>query len=80
MGQASGDGTIRGVVKDSEGGVLPGVTVTATSPSMATPITAVSTTDGTYRLLNLPPGEYTITAELPGFRSRSGRASWFAAG
>ena len=65
--QASGDGTIRGVVKDSEGGVLPGVTVVATSPSVATPITAVSATDGTYRLLNLPPGEYTITAELPGF-------------
>ena len=68
--QGSGDGSIRGVVKDSGGGVLPGVTLTATSPSMATPVTTVSTTDGTYRLLNLAPGEYTITAELTGFSSQ----------
>ena len=33
--QASADGTIRGVVKDQQGAVLPGVTITATSPSVA---------------------------------------------
>jgi hypothetical protein len=58
--QASADGTIRGIVKDSQGGVLPGVSITATSPSVPNAIVAVSTTDGSYRLLNLPPGEYTI--------------------
>jgi len=52
--------TIRGIVKDSQGGVLPGVSITATSPSVPNAIVAVSTTDGSYRLLNLPPGEYTI--------------------
>jgi len=69
--QASTEGAIRGVVRDSQGGFLPGVTITAASPNIATPITTVSTTDGTYRLLNLPPGEYTITAELVGFSKQA---------
>jgi Carboxypeptidase regulatory-like domain len=69
--QSSAEGTIRGVVKDSQGGVLPGVTIVSTSPSAPTPITAVSGTDGSYRLLNLQPGEYTITAELTGFSKQA---------
>jgi Carboxypeptidase regulatory-like domain/TonB dependent receptor-like, beta-barrel len=69
--QASGDGTIRGIVKDSQGGVLPGVTMTATSPSLPKAVIAVSTSDGSYRLLNLPPGEYTITADLAGFAKQA---------
>jgi hypothetical protein len=63
----SGDGSLRGYVKDEQGGVLPGVTVTAASPALLTPVVAVTDSDGYYRLLNLPPGTYTITAEIAGF-------------
>ena len=59
--------SLRGYVKDDQGGVLPGVAVTAKSPDMITPATGVTDETGYYRLINLPPGEYTVTAELAGF-------------
>ena len=59
--------SLRGYVKDEQGGALPGVTVTATSPDMISPATGVTDGEGYYRLINLPPGTYTITAELAGF-------------
>ena len=62
-----GDGSLRGTVKDEQGAAMPGVTVTATSPALLTPSVAVSDDDGSYRVINLPPGTYTLTAELPGF-------------
>ena len=49
------------------GAVLPGVTVTATSPALLRPVTAVTDSTGYYRLLNLPPGTYALSAELQGF-------------
>ena len=67
LAQSAAEGTIRGVIHDEQGGVLPGVTVSATSPTVAGTFTAVSESDGSYRLLNLHPGEYTIAAELQGF-------------
>ncbi len=63
----TGDGSVRGYVKDAQGAVLPGVTVTATSPALLAPVVGVSDAGGYYRLLNLPPGGYTVTAELAGF-------------
>jgi len=54
--------SLRGYVKDNQGGVLPGVTVTATSPNMITTASGVTDETGYYRLINLPPGEYTVTA------------------
>ena len=51
--------SLRGFVKDAQGGVLPGVTVTATSPDMITPSTGVTDETGYYRLLpsdQLAPG------------------------
>lgn len=63
----SGDGSLRGYVKDQQGGVLPGVSVTATSPALLAPVSAVSDSTGYYRLNNLPPGTYAVTAELQGF-------------
>jgi Carboxypeptidase regulatory-like domain len=63
----TGDGSVRGYVKDDQGGVLPGVTVTARSTALLTPVSAVTDNAGYYRLLNLPPGTYTLTAELAGF-------------
>ena len=63
----TGDGNLRGYVKDESGAVLPGVSVTATSPELLAPVTTVTDGAGLYRLNNLPPGTYVITAELPGF-------------
>jgi hypothetical protein len=62
-----GDASLRGIIKDDQGGAMPGVTVTATSPALIAPGVAVTETDGTYRLVNLPPGTYVLAAELPGF-------------
>lgn len=63
----TGQGSLRGYVRDAQGGALPGVTVTATSSELLRPVTGVTNEEGYYRLLNLPPGTYTVTAELSGF-------------
>src|SRR6185295_12406810 len=63
-GGASTTGSINGKVADSSGGVLPGVTVTATSPSAMGVQTSVTDTGGNYRFPALPPGSYTATFEL----------------
>ena len=63
----TGDGSLRGYVKDEQGAVLPGVTVTAHSPALLAPVAGVTDGTGYYRLLNLPPGTYAVTAELSGF-------------
>ena len=60
-------GSIQGAVKDSSGGVLPGVTVEAKSPSLVSVQTAVTDTNGAYRFPALAPGKYTISASLQGF-------------
>ncbi len=72
--QIVSEGSIRGVVKDAQGAVLPGATVTAASPTVTGIRTTVSDSQGNYRLIDLPPGEYTLTGELQGFSkiSRAG--------
>ena len=69
MEAQTGDGSVRGYVKDEQGAVLPGVTVTAASQTLLTPVSGVTDASGYYRLLNLPPGTYTVSAELAGFTS-----------
>ncbi|MBD0371856.1 MAG: TonB-dependent receptor [Pyrinomonadaceae bacterium] len=59
--QTSTTGTIEGTVQDINGAAVPGVTVTVTSPNLITPQTATTGDDGRYRVLNLPPGRYTVT-------------------
>jgi hypothetical protein len=63
-------GTLAGVVRDTQGAVLPGVTVTASSAALiggsrSTPTGAT----GTYQITGLPPGTYIVTFELTGFSS-----------
>src|SRR5262245_36096073 len=60
-------GSVRGFIKDEQSAALPGVTVSATSPSSPVVYTAISDAEGFYRLENLPPGDYTVSAELQGF-------------
>jgi hypothetical protein len=63
----TGLGGLRGYVRDAQGGALPGVTVIATSPESIRPIEGVTNEEGYYRLINLPPGTYQVTASLTGF-------------
>ena len=60
--------SIAGVVKDTTGGVVPGVTVEASSPALIEKSRLV-VTDGTglYRIVDLRPGIYAVTFTLPGF-------------
>jgi Carboxypeptidase regulatory-like domain len=60
--------TMAGVVKDSSGAVLPGVTVEASSSSLIEKVrTAVTDGTGQYRITELTPGTYTVTFTLAGF-------------
>src|SRR5436189_4123991 len=63
-------GNIIGKAADETGGVLPGVTVTTTSPALQVPsVTAVTDAEGNYRLRDLPaPGVYRVVFDLPGFQ------------
>ena len=69
-------GQISGTIRDSQGGVLPGVTVTVTNVDTGITWTEVTSPLGTYTVTNLPVGRYTVNAELAGFRKaeRSGFA------
>jgi Carboxypeptidase regulatory-like domain len=60
--------TLTGIVSDSNGGVLPGATVTATN--VATNVSAAATTNqtGTYTFTTLQPGEYIVEVEATGFK------------
>ncbi len=58
---------ISGQVKDSDGGVLPGTTVEARNTDTGLVMRAVTDGNGGYRILNLPTGTYTVSAELEGF-------------
>src|SRR5258705_6740787 len=61
-------GTISGLVTDTTGGILPGVTVEAASPALISgSVTAVSDGAGRYTVAQLRPGNYTVTFTLDGF-------------
>ncbi len=65
--QTSTTGFLVGTVKDPSGAVVPGATVVATSPNLIRPQSAKTEADGTFSILNLPPGKYTVTVEHEGF-------------
>ena len=65
QGQAGG---IAGVVRDSSGAVLPGVTVEASSPALIEKVRTVTADgQGRYQIVDLRPGTYVVTFTLPGF-------------
>src|SRR6185295_2803219 len=62
--------SIAGVVKDTSGAVLPGVTVEASSPALIEKVrVAVTDGSGQYRIVSLVPGLYTVTFTLTGFQT-----------
>jgi len=67
---ALAQGSISGLVKDTTGAVLPGVTIEAASPVLIEKVrTTVSDSSGRYQIIDLRPGSYTVTFMLPGFNT-----------
>jgi hypothetical protein len=60
---------LTGTVTDAQNAVLPGVTVTVTSPALMGARTAVTEADGRYKIGPIPAGQYTVTFELSGFQT-----------
>ena len=58
------EATLYGIVQDSSGGILPGVTVTVTHQGTALTRETVSDARGEFTLPALPPGSYTVKIEL----------------
>ena len=66
--QGIGAASIVGVVRDTSGAVLPGVTVEAASPVLIEKVrTTVTDAEGRYQIAELRPGVYSVTFTLPGF-------------
>ncbi|PYR71286.1 MAG: hypothetical protein DMF88_00180 [Acidobacteria bacterium] len=61
------NGVISGIISDAQGGVLPGVTVTARNVDTGAMRDITTEADGRYRLAGLLPGRYELKAELQGF-------------
>lgn len=66
--RAQGLGTITGIVKDASGAVIPGASVTVTNQETGVTTRVSSLADGAYRTPQLKPGNYTVSAEHPGFK------------
>ena len=67
---AQGTSAVAGIVRDTSGAVLPGVTVEATSPALIERSRSVVTDEsGRYNIINLPGGTYSVTFSLTGFSS-----------
>src|SRR6266436_4840723 len=61
-------GTLFGVVRDTSGGVVPGVALTATQVDTSLARKTVTDSDGEFLITNLPVGPYSLVAEKAGFR------------
>src|SRR5678815_2892173 len=69
-GIALAQASLTGVVKDSSGAVMPGVTVEAASPALIEKVrSAVTDAAGLYRIVDLRAGTYSLTFTLPGFQT-----------
>src|SRR5918996_3189772 len=60
-------GKVTGLVRDATGGGIPGVAIVATHQATTASQNTVTASDGTYAF-TLPPGTYTVTATVQGFR------------
>ena len=74
LAQTATTGTIEGSVTDINGATVPGVTVTVSGPNLIRAQSATTNDEGVYRILNLPPGRYTVVVEPTGGFARFERA------
>lgn len=65
--QTTTGGSITGIARDEQGAIVPGVVITATSDTAPGVHRATTGKSGEYRLIDLPPGKYTLSAALDGF-------------
>lgn len=68
-GQTTGSATLRGVVKDPQGAIVRGATVTITNERTKDERKATTSDDGTYVFASVTPGEYTLRVEAAGFKA-----------
>src|SRR5262245_57591278 len=67
---ARAQSAIAGLVRDTSGAVMPGVTVEAASPALIEKVRSVTTDgEGRYQIVDLRPGVYTVTFSLTGFNT-----------
>jgi hypothetical protein len=64
----TGNGQLGGIVQDPSKALIPGVSLTLTNSDTGVTITQISNESGAYQFQSVPPGNYKLTAELPGFR------------
>jgi hypothetical protein len=69
-GFAQSTATLQGTATDTQGAVMPGVTITIHNEQTGTTRVVVSDGTGSYQAAALPPGRYTVTAHLEGFRDQ----------
>jgi carboxypeptidase family protein len=69
VAHAATTGEIFGIIRDTEGRPLPGVTVTVSSPALQGARTATTDAAGEYRFPLLPPGQYQLSITMSGFES-----------
>lgn len=67
---AQSNGSIGGTIKDSNGGVVPGATVTVASEAQGLTQTASTNSEGVFIFAQLPPGVYRLTVEVTGFKKK----------
>ena len=61
-------GSVFGIVTDSSGAVMPGVTVTITGTGLQQPLVGVTSENGSYQFPSVPVGPYTVMFELASFK------------
>src|SRR5258708_36280619 len=67
--QGSGAGSISGVVKDPNGAVVVGATVTVKNPGTGQEYSATTSDNGTFAIPAVPAGKYTVTIKAQGFKT-----------
>src|SRR5262245_9070438 len=71
LGQGGFFASVTGTVSDSSGGLIPGVSVKATAVDTGVVTTVITNESGSYNFSNLLPGNYTLSASLPGFQTKN---------
>src|SRR5262252_2261797 len=64
----TGNGSVGGIVQDSTKALVPGVSITLTNIETGVVNTQISNDTGAYNFPVVPPGNYKLTADLPGFK------------